>query len=74
MTSEQRRKLEEQQMEDENDVKLEREAEERAKKIDLEFQTYNMDQKIEIIYTRLQDVQYYLRKLQTQNEQFYKVN
>ena len=61
-------------MEDENDVKLEREAEERAKKIDLEFQTYNMDQKIEIIYTRLQDVQYYLRKLQTQNEQFYKVN
>ena len=74
MTSEQRRKLDEQQMEDENDVKLEREAEERAKKIDLEFQTYNMDQKIEIIYTRLQDVQYYLRKLQTQNEQFYKVN
>ena len=74
MTSEQRKKLEEQQMEDENDVKLEREAEERAKKIDLEFQTYNMDQKIEIIYTRLQDVQYYLRKLQTQNEQFYKVN
>jgi hypothetical protein len=66
--------LEKQQLEDENDVKLEREAEERARKIDLEFQTYNMDQKIEILYTRLQDVQYYLRKLQTQNEQFYKVN
>lgn len=53
LNSEQRRILEEQQLQFENDVKLEREAEERAKKIDEEFQTYNTDQKIEIIYTRL---------------------
>ncbi len=74
MTSDQRRELVEQQFEDANYVKLERKAEEKAKIIDEKFQTYNMDQKIEILYTQLQDVQYYLRKLQTQNDQFFKVN
>ena len=43
MTSEQKRELETQQLEDKNDIKLEREVEERAKKIDeFKFKFYHI--------------------------------